>query len=362
MSLMVGTPDELNVDPSQVCAFYSDNWKRRIALMDEAFYTWQFKMAPSSNGKDCCVIAIDSDTGEIAGVMGLNPRTFLLSNQGINGAELTTWVVSERYRSVGAGAKILNYILDTYDVLIGMGISAMALPVYVRSGFRYLSAIPRFVRVYNFDNVEKIAKMDRVARKAGTAWKAKCIAREYSEVSLSADQINSIISNFYDSHNMFSRDAAHLDWRYNNHPTFKYETYTVRDKETGDDALVVIRREQAIENFLLCHVMDVIGSDSAMKAAFTFIDDLCERIGADAADFYCTSSSINKHPLGRGWFSITDDKFFEFPHLFHPLEIRSPATTSLIYWSKHNMAEICDFSKLYISKQDADFDRPTLKG
>ncbi|ROM84103.1 hypothetical protein BK655_12175 [Pseudomonas brassicacearum] len=361
MSLVVGTPYELNVDASTVCAFYSDNWKRRIALMDETFYTWQFKMAPNSNGNDHCVIAVDSETGEIAGVMGLNPRTFMLGNQDFKGAELTTWVVSEKYRSVGAGAKILNHILDKYEVLIGMGISAMALPVYVRSGFRYLSAIPRFVRVYNFDSVEKISKMDRIARKAAGIWRTNCQNREYSEVEFNSDKADKIISNFYNSHNMFSRDEGHLNWRYSSHPYFRYEIYTIRDAETWDEALVVLRRESAIDNFLLCHVMDIIGSDDAINAAFSFIDDFCEGIGADAADFYCTSSSINKHPLGRGWFSTTDDRFFEFPHLFHPLEIRSPATTSLIYWSKNELTQMCDFSKLYITKQDADFDRPTLK-
>ena len=54
-----------------------------------------------------------------------------------------------------------------------------------------------------------------------------------------------------------------------------------------------------------------------------------------------------------------DDICFQFPHLFHPIEMRNPPTTSLIYWSKNQFTEMADLSKLYISKQDADLDRPT---
>jgi len=42
------------------------------------------------------------------------------------------------------------------------------------------------------------------------------------------------------------------------------------------------------------------------------------------------------------------------------MELRSPPTTSLIYWSRDNFEDMADTSRLYITKQDADLDRPTM--
>jgi hypothetical protein len=50
------------------------------------------------------------------------------------------------------------------------------------------------------------------------------------------------------------------------------------------------------------------------------------------------------------------------PHLFSPVEIRRPQSTSLIYWSKNNMNKICNVNRLYFSKGDIDLDRPTVDG
>ena len=70
------------------------------------------------------------------------------------------------------------------------------------------------------------------------------------------------------------------------------------------------------------------------------------------------ASSVYKFMLSDGWFSINDDICFQFPYLFHPIEMKNPPTTSIIYWAKNQFAEMADLSKLYISKQDAGLDRP----
>jgi hypothetical protein len=361
MTLLVGPVHEIGIESSRVAAFYGENWERRIALIDQRFYDWQFKSAPTSVGLDQCMIAYDSDRGMIAGVMGLNERPFNLAGIPTGGAELTTWVVAEEYRSAGAGAKILSRIQAKYDVLIGMGISPMAVPVYLRSGFRYLAAIPRFVRVYNYDAVSRVSKADPLAGKLARQW-LNTRSEPYNVAEYSGAEAESLFDRLATSYNLFSRDSRHLSWRYAAHPTFNYRIFLVRPKGGASVAFVALRIESAIPGLTICHVLDCVGDDAAMDAAFSCIDDICRSENIDVADFYCTSGRVNKYPLSCGWFSTLDDKCLTFPHLFHPLEIRTPATTSLIYWAKRNLSEMCDFSNLYITKQDADLDRPTLEG
>jgi hypothetical protein len=152
-------------------------------------------------------------------------------------------------------------------------------------------------------------------------------------------------------------------WRYNNHPIFKYKQFLVSNtKKIGSSqAFVALREELSVEHFKILHIMDFFGDDSSLSSALSFIEDYASKNNFDLIDFYCTASSIYRFMLNRGWFSINDDTCFQFPHLFHPIEMRSPPTTSLIYWSKNNLSDIADISKLYITKQDIDLDRPILQ-
>lgn len=344
--MLVGPASDLGVEASRVCEFYAANWKRPTILANEQFYSWQFK----SNGRDGCVVAYDETKDAIAGVMGLTPRTFNLGGKRLKAAELTTWIVSEEYRG-GPGGKILSHIVEQYDALIGMGITAMALPVYLRAGFRYLAAIPRFVRVFDFDAVARFAEVQPMASKVWRAWSSG----DPVPYQIGGSD-ESLFERLASSYNFFTRDAEHRQWRYAKHPMFKYQTFFVRSG--GGVAFVAFRKETAVPGLTIMHVMDCLGEDQALPGAFSFIDDYCQQDGAHVADFYCTSSRVNRHPLSRGWFSTLDDQYFQFPHLFHPIEVRKPATTSLIYRARDSFAEMADFSKLYVTKQDADLDRP----
>jgi hypothetical protein len=231
----------------------------------------------------------------------------------------------------------------------------------MRNGFRFLASIPRFVRVYNYEAVSRVSKADPLAGKLTRQWLGTESA-PYVVVEYSGNEAQSLFERLATSYNLFSRDSRHLAWRYATHPTFIYRMLLVRPKGGSSEAFVALRIESAIPGLTICHVMDCVGDDAAMDAAFSCIDDLCRLEKIDVADFYCTSSRVNKYPLSRGWFSTLDDQFLAFPHLFHPLELRTPATTSLIYWAKRDFTQMCDFSNLYITKQDADLDRPTAEG
>jgi hypothetical protein len=359
MSIKVGSVSELGIDSRLAAVFYRDNWERKIALSDETFYNWQFKTIPSAPSLDNCVVAFDANSRKIVGVMGLNERQFSLDGERKPGAELTTWIVSKECQGSGVGPKILEYIQTKYEVLIGMGISSMALPIYMRSGFRYLNAIPRFTKVFNFDVIQDISAQTALARKLAASWGKATDGQEY-HVDEGVDKAESLHARVRGRLNLFTRDVEHLKWRYVDHPYFDYKPFVITLPENESQAFVCLREETSINGFRMLHVLDCFGDEKAIPAALSFVDSYCINNNFDVVDFYCTSAKINKFLLSSGWFSTMDDKCFQMPHLFHPIELRDPPTTSLIYWAKHNFVEMCDFSKLYITKQDADFDRPTL--
>lgn len=360
MAIKIRFVEDSPIDSQCVRDFYSENWKKKTALSEKIFYDWQFIYTPNSDEKDHCVIAYD-DKKKVIGVMGLNKRTFFLNNKSKNGAELTTWIVTKDVIGSGIGVKILKFIQSKFDVLIGMGITDLALPIYMRSGFRYIRSIPRFIKVLNFKSIKPYSNYTNLAYKLIRKWDVKSKV-EFCISEVTKNNYDKIIILKKSRFNFFSRDNKHRLWRYTKHPIFKYKQFLISNpkKDRQVKAFVAIREETSIKDFKILHIIDFFGDDSCLPSAISFIENYANKESFDVIDFYCTTSSIYRFMLSSGWFSINDDTCIQFPHLFHPVEMRNPPTTSLIYWSKYNLSDMADISKLYITKQDADFDRPTL--
>ncbi len=352
MSIKVGSVSELSVSSSDVSDFYKKHWARPICLSDKSFYRWQFIDNPENNGNDDCCIAMDGD--EIIGVMGLNSRAFYAGDKKLNGAELTTWVVAKEHRNRGCGPAMIEYLKNNYDVMIGMGISLDALPVYLRSGFRYIKSIPRYVHVINWDNVKDHVECAPLAKKYANG---QLSFSHFESTEFTKEKVNEIYESFRSSHFSFSRGYDDIKWRYEDNPYFEYQTFVVNDA-----CLVSVRIDRNIDGFVMAHCVDIFGDHKHYKSAISAAVDYAQKSGADALDFFSVNSKLNAELNAMGIFSTLDHEFFKFPHLFHPVEIRTPATTSLILWCRGDMAGLLDTSKLHITKQDADFDRPTIHG
>jgi len=350
MSVQVGFMHNFSLESEKVRDFYARFWDREIALSDTEFYRWQFILPPNNNSNDHCVVALLDN--EIIGVMGLNVRNFLLKGADLKGAELTTWVVNSKFSGLGVGAKMLAFIQSEFQVLIGMGITEQALSVYMRSGFRFLSSIPRFIRVSEITPINTYGYCSKLGEKLVKKWKPKFTDNIFfREVDWMVEP------DFEFKINGFGRTREELHWRYSLHPYFDYKSLKVEDDE---GVCYVVFREEKCLSFSVMRIMEILGDSTHFSLACKFIDNYLVSNKIEVADFFCTSSQVNKYLLASGWFSVLDDKCVNFPHLFQPIELRSPSTTSLIYWTKIPNVDFYNISDLYFTKSDADFDRPTL--
>ncbi|WP_299495254.1 GNAT family N-acetyltransferase [uncultured Shewanella sp.] len=353
MSIEIGSASELNVDMASVAFFYQSNWTRRIALSNEKFYEWQFSNTPNKLGDQCC-LALKS--GEIVAVMGLTERPFFLKGEEKKGVELTTWIVKESSRNLGLGPKMLDYLKSKYNVMFGMGISEQALPVYLRMGFKYLKSIPRFVKVLNHDVVKKFGHSTPLVNKLS---KIKVKNEKYTIFDASKEVVDDIFNDFSISNNLFLRNYDWIKWRYIEHPSFSYNVKIIGNEKHGK--CIVIYRIDIIEELKIMHCVDLFGDKKTCLSAISFLEDEGASLGVDVIDFYSTNSGVNSLFIYKNWLSVLDCDFFDFPHLFHPIELRTPSTTSLIMWSNDDSPYLYEMGNLYITKQDCDFDRPVME-
>ena len=352
MSIKIGFAEELNINSSQIIEFYKLHWPRKIALSDNIFHEWQFVNPPLNENANSCVLAVEDN--QILCVMGLNRRNFYLSEELLTGAELTTWVANPKTKGSGAGTMIINFIKNKFDVLFGMGITQEALPIYILSGFNYLRYIPRFLYVVNAEKILQIS--DHMPYASRLLKKSR---HHNNEINFKKISWRDMSDDPFIEGNHFSRNLSDLIWRYENHPYFNYLTYKISSKDFGDGYVVL--RAEITKEIKILHVIDILGPQEGFESSIKFIENYAEINEFWVVDIFTTFSMLNKYFNMRGWLSAVDSEFINVPHLYQPMEIRSPATTSLIYWSKTSNVSFYDLSGLYLTKQDCDLDRPTLR-
>lgn len=349
-SVKVGFANELKVKSSDIQHFFLNNWERDIALTHNKFYNWQFLDTPSNTADQCCVAIHEH---QLVAVMGLNERSFYTDGKSIKAAELTTWIVKRDKRSLGLGNLMIDFLQSQFSALFAMGISSTALPIYLFKDFKYIKSVPRFLYVLNYKTLKKHGRSTQttkiLSRKPSQKHEYKCIA-------ITPFTLDSIFESFSNNYDLYSRNFDWIRWRYFEHPSFTYSVNIIDNKEGS--ICVVVYRIDSLEEFSIMHCTDLYGDELAFPSALTFIEDRAKEKKVDIIDFYSTCSSVNSHFINRNWLPLLDYDFVDFPHLFHPIEMRTPSTTSLVMWCKEQKNSFFDLTRLYITKQDCDFDRP----
>ena len=361
MGFIIGEAHELGVEANQAQQFYKEYWERSIALEDSTFYKWQFCSSPTSLGLDRSIVAVDEDTGQLGAIMGLNPGTFCFHHDQRNGAELTTWISRPDIKGKGIAPKIISFIQSKYDVFIGMGISADALPVYLRLGAKYIRAIPRYFKIINPDAADNIGTITPLARKLIKSSAPKSVDKALKSTYASLDDIIGVCDNHKNNYFCFARDDSYVKWRFSDHPYYDYKLFSIWSSAHEVSTVVIVRSTHVKGIGSIIHIVDLLGYCS--KEVIDAIQVLIQEEFRDviAIDIFCTTEKLCSHLRNSDWFSSIDHQsFVEFPHLFSPVELRNPATTSLIFWSSQDLDKLTDMCKLYISGSDCDLDRPTL--
>jgi hypothetical protein len=357
-STEIGRAGDLGVTSADVRLFYQQHWQRRIALGHEAFYVWQFVDTPINPGLDECVVAVCAN--RLAGVMGVNSRPFRLNGEWLPGAELTTWVVSSEFQGRGIGPAIIRDLMLRYEVLMGAGITADALPIYLRHGFKFLRHIPRFVRILDRASIKEYAKIELLAGKLADQRLHSRTAAACEAVPVEPGEWDNVFLRFTERHSAFDRRGDWADWRYGRHPHFKHQTLCLRGP-AGRKVLLCMRTDVLPNGAKILRIIDLFGDTDLYPSVLAYLDRYALENGYALADCFCTHAPLRAHMAAHGWFSTLDEPFFQFPHLFSPIELREPATTSLILWSKYDLACLLDHSALHVTKQDCDLDRPTME-
>ncbi len=334
----------LGISVDRVADFIGTSWLRATVLSDPDFYRWQFLDPIGGEGKDYCVVAMVDD--KIVGFLGLNKRIFNAGGELLNGAELTTWLVTEQARGTGVAKGMLELVKRNFDIAYGANITKEAVRAYTRMGFYFIREVPRLLRVYDFDKVKALGTFDPIIPKV-----YKVAPRQRTQGSFTPIDIAEIGGAWADR---FDRGSGNLTWRYKNHPVYQYNALRL-DRTTN-----VIYRVEDVAGVRIMVLTDILCTDLPTTSVVDALDDFARDQNIDFVDFYSTNGAMNTALTRAGFIPCLDLRdFIDLAYLYNPLEVKPSKSYSLISYLKEGVRrDGLDIGSLHITKADCDLDRP----
>jgi hypothetical protein len=346
-------------DHAAIQTFIESEWVRRIALSNKIFYDWQMKGHPASQGRDHSILVVD-DQDAIKGYYGVNPRPFIARDgREYRGAELTTIIFSQEVRGSMLVWSMIRQLQTDYDALFGMNTTRLALPVFVRAGFKHIYAIERMIKLYRtapfMDSIKLGESGQLILSMHGRKPRVTPPFR-----SVNRDELQELMENYRISGiNHLARRFVDLEWRYLRHPYWSHDIFVLAPDNPKQRTLVVLRKESH-EHFTVAHCLEVLPLGEEWPDLPGFMDHYAQEYAVDLIDIMTTLPQLAAQFWEANWLTTLNDQECRIPGLFNPLELREPPTGNMTHWSKIPGEPLLDLTTLYISKADADFDRPTL--
>lgn len=327
-----------------------------VLAEDRALLQWQFGGA---SGLTCPKILVAHVDGRLVGIQGLIETGFNLHGTVLKAAWLANLYTLPDVRALGVGVSLLTAPLRMgYDVLASVGLSDEVFQILPMLRYQTLKAIPRCVGVVNSDSCTRIGGKNLPAAVTVGSQKGftsenwdDTISEAWDELWSKTLSLRMVCSN---------KNHEYLNWRYLNHPRFKYEVVALSKRHLLV-GLVIYRREKLhFSNLEAIRIVEVLGKleevgDLVLETLAT--TDLSQ---VAFVDWYCTDTQINMQLNEIGFQETYLHQGFTIPNRLSPFE----KDESPIRMAARSVQPLSpwifrfDDVGLYVTKSDNDMDRP----
>lgn len=321
--------------------FIDESWRTGHALSrDEALLRWQHR---SLRDPERLAVLVAAEGGRLLGMLGFIEFDACVGSERVPGGWMTNWLVVPEARGRRLGLELVEAALGSrYEFIGALAANSATAHILGRYGFE-TRAMHRWVRVFDEEALRKLLAGRPYPDEAWQAW-ARGQTQRLSPESGSEPQTSTVSVPAVAA----CRDAAFLQWRYAEHPSFTYELLrdssgfaAYRIEEVRDSRLKVMR------------VVDFLGGPGlAAQLAATG-----QAAGVAFADFSCTSAPFGV-ALEEAGFQREDRLPAELPGRFQPLDFSDRPIVSC-FWAAPRLGVDLATERLYVTRADSDLDRPS---
>ena len=165
-------------------------------------------------------------------------------------------LVLEKFRGLGIGKGLLIRVSQEESVVLGYGISDMSDPILARLGWVSFDGVMGLYYSINEMGPKGAIKnlASSVLRMTGTPMRSQDPVITVSSRSASFDSSHDRLwrSGVADHVGMVIRDTAYLNWRYRDHPVFRYEV--LEAFKNGELKAILVLRHDECESVIVDYV------------------------------------------------------------------------------------------------------------
>jgi GNAT superfamily N-acetyltransferase len=288
-----------------------------VLARDAELLRWQHRRR--SDPDTLAVLAAEED-GRLLAMLGWIEFDACVGEERVPGGWMTNWLVVPEARGRGLGLALVQRAMESeYELIGALGANSATLHVLGKHGFAEVG-MHRLVRVFDPDALPELLG-----------------GREYRQET--AQTSPGEPSRFVGG----CRDEGFLDWRYREHPRFRYEL--LRD----GSGFAAYRIEQVRgSDARVMRITDFLGGDELARA----LVDAATHEGVVFADFYCTTRRFGA-PLETAGFAPANG----LPGRFQPLDFSDRPIVSNV-WAAPRLEVDLASADLYVTRADSDLDRP----
>lgn len=344
-----------------ILAFYRWVYRQDHPLANEKFLHWWLRDNPYFTKKGFSAkLAMDGQ--KIAGHYGYTPVGLWMQGAVHRAFWAGNLVVDEAYRRQGIGGQLIAALRDEGEIGLDLGASPIAEPMLVKEGWWHLGALHRWVGVLDASRARGIAA-DQSAIGA-------CVLPRLMQNTDEKYEIRPI-ERFNSEHDVFweirrktiacatNREAAYLNWRYADHPVFKYKMYEIC-KGNDIQGYAIMREEQAQgieQEITVMRVVDMLAHPGYEEPLLRHLMRKAQDSGAVLMDFFCASARygavLEKYGFKREPWSG------RIARLFSPVVLSKwPISFNVIATNTAAGSELPSQEEWYVTTGDGDQDRP----
>ena len=341
MKIKVDFNSNLKISHKNIANFYKENWINNSILRDKKFFNWEYKKYGDSKFLNRIIIAINLENKNILGIYSFQTQKLFFKNIFFEISCGSTFNVSKNSRGLGVAKKILRFAKKKTDIIYAINVTKPVVPLYKKENFKIIKAFPRYLKKVN--NIKQNIKKSYFIKKLTIKDKKL---------------INSLKEKKLKSSIFIERDSNFFNWRYFNHPYFKYEVYYISSDKSLNDGIIVAVRNEKKYNFL--RIIDFFGLEKNYQNGLDFIYNYAKKNNIDNIDFFSLNKKLNYFLKKNKWILISNNQKTKLPYLYQPLLYRGINSPPFAIWMNRKCLNLFKAEKIHFTKCEGDFDRPTF--
>ncbi len=359
-------------------SFIDEHWKRNHAYVkSKPLFDWTFLKNPNWDS-DNYSISIALNNGTIDGMLGTIPFDMNIYGDSFKACWLVNWLVVPQARKGRTGLKLLDvFKKDLGYQTISFGLNDTIARLYAALKWQEMPAMPRMVWINPDFSRESEILLGELYPDTDKNLISKFVQDHASSVKSiprsTHDDFDGLDKETWESSGWgylkgkiigCSRDWKYLNWRYFEHPIYKYNSIVVDD---GINVGLLIWRLDSVSNiskkyifgesYKFARIVEFLpnSEQNAAKLLSSFIG-IIKDSGVQAIDFYCYNNEIINMISKIGFTVSREAKGLQFPNYTQPISVGSPIRSAIKLNDSHDM--IFASKDWYWTKSDSDQDRP----